>query len=72
MRVITRTKPKGAMRVKTSSKQAEGRSLRNAGSGHALPITGGEYPEHTCWNPVPALGAPLFWGNAVLLRRVGR
>ena len=51
MRVIGRTKPKGAMRVKASSTQAEGRSLRGAGSGLACPIAGGEYLEHTCWDP---------------------
>ena len=51
MRVIGRTKPKGAMRVKASSTQAEGRSLRGAGSGLACPIVGGEYLEHTCWDP---------------------
>ncbi|CAL4129691.1 unnamed protein product [Meganyctiphanes norvegica] len=39
------------MRVKASFTQAEGRSLRGAGSGLACPIAGGEYLEHTCWDP---------------------
>ena len=51
MRVIGRTKPKGAMRVKARFLRAEGRSPRGAGSGLACPIAGGEYQEHTCWDP---------------------